>query len=100
MSSKYVDSKVLSGSYDGYVISDEEQARKLSETRKMVMKMLIPSLSDESNSQSSTEISSYFWEWKPEFSVHYDKVGCEKMSSPRVLFLPSFGVGSFHYEKQ
>ena len=100
LSSKYVDSKVLSGSYDGYVIGDEEEARKLSETGKTVTKVLIPGLPDESNGESAAEISSCFWEWKPKFSVHYDKAGCENVSSPPVLFLPGFGVGSFHYEKQ
>jgi len=33
--------------------------------------------------------------------VHYEKAGCENVNDlPRVLFLPGFGVGSFHYEKQ
>lgn len=100
LSSKHVDSKVLSGGYDGYVIGDEEEARKLTGTGKPVTKVLIPGLPDESHGESAAEISSCFWEWKPKFSVHYDKAGCENVSSPPVLFLPGFGVGSFHYEKQ
>lgn len=93
---KRVASKVLlSGSYDGYVIGGEDEARG-----KSVTKVLIPGLPDESNGESPAEISSCFWEWKPKFSVHYDKAGCENVSSPPVLFLPGFGVGSFHYEKQ
>ncbi|KAG6575713.1 Pheophytinase, chloroplastic, partial [Cucurbita argyrosperma subsp. sororia] len=46
------------------------------------------------------QISSCFWEWKPKLSVHYEKAGTENVNSPPVLFLPGFGVGSFHYEKQ
>ncbi|PON74336.1 Alpha/beta hydrolase fold [Parasponia andersonii] len=98
--SKHVDSKVLSGSYDGYVVGDEEEARKISEAGRSVSKVLIPGLPDESNGESAADISSCFWEWKPKFNVHYDKAGCENASSPPVLFLPGFGVGSFHYEKQ
>ncbi|KAK3223892.1 hypothetical protein Dsin_010917 [Dipteronia sinensis] len=77
--------KVLSGNYDGYVIGGEEDAG---------------SLPDESDGESSTLISSCFWELKPKFNVHYEKAGCEYVSSPALLFLPGFGVGSFHYEKQ
>lgn len=33
-------------------------------------------------------------------NVHYEKSGMENMESPPLLFLPGFGVGSFHYEKQ
>ncbi|KAL6326894.1 hypothetical protein AAG906_012170 [Vitis piasezkii] len=40
-----------------------------------------------------------FWEWKPKLTVHYEKSGV-KCKLPPVLFLPGFGVGSFHYEKQ
>lgn len=98
---KRVDSKMfVSGSYDGYVIGGEDEARELSESGKSVSKVLIPGLPDESNGESVAEISSCFWEWKPKFSVHYDKAGCENVNSPPVLFLPGFGVGSFHYEKQ
>ena len=32
--------------------------------------------------------------------MYYEKAGCENVDSPHVLFLPGFGVGSFHYEKQ
>ncbi|GFZ00414.1 pheophytinase [Actinidia rufa] len=34
------------------------------------------------------------------FNVHYEKLGSNNVNSPPVLFLPGFGVGSFHYEKQ
>ncbi|KAM6595114.1 hypothetical protein CsatA_002817 [Cannabis sativa] len=97
---KHVDTKVLSGGSDGYVIGDEEEARQLSGTGKSVTKVLIPGLPDESNAETAAEITSCFWEWKPKFNVHYDKAGSENVSSPPVLFLPGFGVGSFHYEKQ
>ncbi|KAL5543639.1 hypothetical protein UlMin_007423 [Ulmus minor] len=97
---KHVDWKVLSGSYDRYVLDGEEEARKLAEAEKSASKVLIPGLPEESNGESAAEISSCFWEWKPKFNVHYEKAGCENVSSPPVLFLPGFGVGSFHYEKQ
>ncbi|XP_010558906.1 PREDICTED: pheophytinase, chloroplastic-like [Tarenaya hassleriana] len=48
-------------------------------------------------------ISRYFCErgfGGPKLTVHYEKSGCENVNSPAVLFLPGFGVGSFHYEKQ
>ncbi|KAG2678885.1 hypothetical protein I3760_11G024900 [Carya illinoinensis] len=80
-----VESKVLTGTYNGYVIAT---------------KVVIPDLPDESNCESGAPVSSCFWEWKPKFNVHYEKAGCENLSSPPVLFLPGFGVGSFHYEKQ
>ena len=60
-------------------------------------KVVIPGLPDESESAA---ISSGFWEWKPKLEVHYEKAGCENVNSPALLFLPGFGVGSFHYEKQ
>nr|XP_048322648.1 putative disease resistance protein RGA3 [Ziziphus jujuba var. spinosa] len=99
-SDKHVDSKVLSGSYNGYVIDGEEDARTLSETGKSGTKVLIPGLPDESSGESAAPIRSCFWQWKPKFNVHYEKTGCENVTSPPVLFLPGFGVGSFHYDKQ
>ncbi|KAH7570610.1 hypothetical protein JRO89_XS05G0144300 [Xanthoceras sorbifolium] len=92
--------KVLSGNYDGYVIGGEEEAGSISSDRESIPKVLIPGLPDESNGESGAPISSGFWELKPKFNVHYDKAGCENVSSPAVLFLPGFGVGTFHYEKQ
>lgn len=97
---KNVDFKVLSGGYDGYVIDGKEDARDLSETGESETKVVIPGLPDESNGESGATVSSCFWEWKPKFNVHYEKSGCENVTSPPVLFLPGFGVGSFHYEKQ
>lgn len=99
-SSKDVDSKVLSGSYNGYVIGGEEDAGNLFETEKSGAKVLIPGLPGESNGESPAPIRSCFWEWKPKFNVHYEEAGCKNVTSPPVVFLPGFGVGSFHYEKQ
>lgn len=65
-----------------------------------ISRVLIPGLPDGSNDDSGAQISSCFWEWKPKFTVHYEKSGSENVNSPPVLFLPGFGVGSFHYEKQ
>lgn len=62
-------------------------------------RLLIPELPPGGNNMSSP-ISSCFWEWKPMINVHYEKSGMENMESPPLLFLPGFGVGSFHYEKQ
>ncbi|XP_022636988.1 pheophytinase, chloroplastic isoform X2 [Vigna radiata var. radiata] len=96
--SKRLNFKVCSGSYDGYVI--EEGARDISGVEELATKVLIPGLPDGSNGESGAEISSCFWRWKPKLNVHYEKAGCENVDSPNVLFLPGFGVGSFHYEKQ
>lgn len=62
-----------------------------------VAKVIIPGLSDDSG---GSPISSCYWEWKPKISVHYEKSGSQNVDAPAVLFLPGFGVGSFHYEKQ
>ena len=62
--------------------------------------MLIPGLPDEPNGDHGVHITSCFREWKPKFNVHYEKSGSENVNSPPVLFLPGFGVGSFHYENQ
>ncbi|CAL5400808.1 unnamed protein product [Camellia sinensis] len=93
------DLRVFSGS-DSYVVDDEEGLRSVGESGKPVTKVLIPGLLDESNGDRDAPISSCFWEWKPKLNVHYEKSGSENVNSPPVLFLPGFGVGSFHYEKQ
>ncbi|CAK9310234.1 unnamed protein product [Citrullus colocynthis] len=93
--------KMLCRSYGGYVIDGEEGGSvSISESGESASKVQIPGLPDESNGESSAQISSCFWEWKPKLSVHYEKAGSENVNSPPVLFLPGFGVGSFHYEKQ
>lgn len=97
---KNVDSKILSGGYNGYVIGGEEDASDISERGESATKVVIPELPDESNGEAAAPVSSCFWEWKPKFNVHYEKAGCENVNSPPVLFLPGFGVGSFHYKKQ
>ncbi|KAK7258201.1 hypothetical protein RIF29_32721 [Crotalaria pallida] len=98
--SKRIGYKVYSGSSDGYVIGGEEGITDISEIEKPATNVLIPSLPDGSNGESGAPISSCFWEWKPKLNVHYERAGCENVDSPHVLFLPGFGVGSFHYEKQ
>jgi pimeloyl-ACP methyl ester carboxylesterase len=45
-------------------------------------------------------ISTGFWEWKPKLTVYYERSGVENSKAPAVLFLPGFGVGTFHFEKQ
>ncbi|XP_061344889.1 pheophytinase, chloroplastic-like [Gastrolobium bilobum] len=98
--SKRLNFKMHSGSYDGYVIGEEE-ATDVSGIEESATKVLIPGLPAESNGEScAAPISSCFWRWKPKFNVHYEKAGCENVGSPHILFLPGFGVGSFHYEKQ
>ncbi|KAK9283755.1 hypothetical protein L1049_012005 [Liquidambar formosana] len=94
------DSGVLSESYNSYVVGGEEGVRSVSESEESVTKVLIPGLPDESNGDCGAPISSCFWEWKPKLNVHYEKSGCKNVNSPPVLFLPGFGVGSFHYENQ
>ncbi|GLT39682.1 hypothetical protein SLA2020_138600 [Shorea laevis] len=94
------DSKVFSGNYDGYVIGNEEDVGSMSETGESVGRVLIPGLPGDSNGECEASVRSCFWEWKPKFNVHYEKSGCENVNSPPILFLPGFGVGSFHYDKQ
>nr|ACF87407.1 unknown [Zea mays] len=48
----------------------------------------------------SSPISTGFWEWKPKLTVHYERSGMKNSKAPAVLFLPGFGVGTFHFEKQ
>jgi pimeloyl-ACP methyl ester carboxylesterase len=91
--------KVNSGRYGDYVINEDE-ARDIVGINEPASKVLIPGLPDESNGESGAVISSCFKGWKPKLNVHYEKAGCENVDSPNVLFLPGFGVGSFHYEKQ
>ncbi|KAJ6345389.1 hypothetical protein OIU78_008121 [Salix suchowensis] len=67
-------SKVFSGKSSGYVVGGEDDVGRITE-----------------NGDSAT---------KPKLIVHYEKAGCENVNSSPVLFLPGFGVGSFHYEKQ
>uniref|UniRef100_A0A2C9VM85 AB hydrolase-1 domain-containing protein n=1 Tax=Manihot esculenta TaxID=3983 RepID=A0A2C9VM85_MANES len=97
---KVVDSKVLSGDYNSYVIHRDEDVESTSGSGESTTKVLIPGLPDESRGECSAPINSCFWEWKPKLNVHYEKAGCQNVKSPPVLFLPGFGVGSFHYENQ
>ncbi|GAB4828033.1 hypothetical protein Ancab_034946 [Ancistrocladus abbreviatus] len=93
--------KAFDESYSGYVIGGEEDLEDIAESGEAVSKVLVPSLPEESNGEcGGAPITSCFWEWKPKLNVHYDKSGCENVNAPAVLFLPGFGVGSFHYEKQ
>lgn len=93
-------SKVFSGNSSSYVVGGEDDVGSITENGESPTKVLIPGLPDESNGEYSAPISSCFWKWKPKLNVHYEKAGCENVNSPPVLFLPGFGVGSFHYEKQ
>ncbi|KAF6151097.1 hypothetical protein GIB67_042432 [Kingdonia uniflora] len=92
-------SKSSNESYIPYV-SSGVGVRNILERDDLITKVLIPGLPDEPNGDCGSPISSCFWEWKPKFSVHYEKSGTKNVNSPPILFLPGFGVGSFHYEKQ
>ncbi|XP_019159071.1 PREDICTED: pheophytinase, chloroplastic-like isoform X2 [Ipomoea nil] len=92
-------SSLVGGTYNSYILDREEGARSITDTGK-VREILIPGLPDESKGEYVAPISSCFWEWKPKLNVHYEKSGSENVNSPPILFLPGFGVGSFHYEKQ
>lgn len=94
------DFKVYSGGYDGVLVDGEEDVRGISGIEKPASKVVIPSLPNESKGEHGAEIRSCYWEWKPKLNVHYEKAGCENLESPQILFLPGFGVGAFHYEKQ
>ncbi|OVA16435.1 hypothetical protein BVC80_243g48 [Macleaya cordata] len=91
----------LSESYDDYVVGVKGNLRDVSRERDgSITKVLIPGLPHDSDGDSGSPISSCFWEWKPKLTVHYEKSGTGNVNSPPLLFLPGFGVGSFHYEKQ
>ncbi|KAK9128787.1 hypothetical protein Syun_017584 [Stephania yunnanensis] len=86
--------------HSSYVVGGKDDVGNVSEREESTSKVLIPGLPDESNGDYDSPISSCYWEWKPKYTVHYEKAGTENVNSPPVLFLPGFGVGSFHYEKQ
>ncbi|KAJ3681057.1 hypothetical protein LUZ60_015546 [Juncus effusus] len=84
-----------------YIVADEDFGlRKIPDKSQEITKLKIPGLPDGSNGNTESQISSSFWEYKPKLTVHYEKSGTENINSPAVLFLPGFGVGTFHYEKQ
>ncbi|CAA7031470.1 unnamed protein product [Microthlaspi erraticum] len=91
---------IRNGNSDGYVVGENEDLGSLSRRGESKSKVLIPGLPDESNGESAAQISRSHREWKPNLTVHYEKSGCGNLEAPAVLFLPGFGVGSFHYEKQ
>lgn len=74
--------------------------RSVTEKSGEVTKLKIPGLPDGSGGNDGSEISSSFWDYKPKLSVHYETSGIENTGAPAVLFLPGFGVGTFHFEKQ
>ncbi|KAG9143682.1 hypothetical protein Leryth_024629 [Lithospermum erythrorhizon] len=96
----HASTKVLNANSDSYVLDGEDDGRVLSDQGQSLPKLLIPSVPDESKGEDVASISSGFWEWKPQLNVHFETSGSENLNSPAVLFLPGFGVGSFHYEKQ
>ncbi|KAL1201340.1 Pheophytinase [Cardamine amara subsp. amara] len=91
---------IQNGSSDGYVVGENEDLGSIARRRESTSKVFIPGLPDESNGEIAAQISSSQFEWKPKLKVHYEKSGCANLDAPAVLFLPGFGVGSFHYEKQ
>ncbi|CAH8325149.1 unnamed protein product, partial [Eruca vesicaria subsp. sativa] len=92
---------IRNGTVDGYVVDENDENDDLGSTiairGESRSKVLIPGLPDES---ASAQITTSHCEWKPNLTVHYEKSGCGNVEAPAVLFLPGFGVGSFHYEKQ
>ncbi|XP_073041656.1 pheophytinase, chloroplastic-like [Primulina eburnea] len=97
---KHANTHVLTETNNSYVLSGEEGEIIVTGNGQSIPKVLIPSLPDNENGNKVSPISSCFWEWKPNLNVHYETSGSENVNSPPVLFLPGFGVGSFHYEKQ
>lgn len=86
--------------YLSYVADGEVGLRSIPRKVNEVTKILIPRLPDDSDGNKRSPISSGFWEWRPKLTVHYEQSGAENVGAPAVLFLPGFGVGTFHYEKQ
>ena len=93
---------IRNGTSDGYVVGENEDLGSLARRGDSKSKLLIPGLPDQSNGEATAaaRITPSHCEWKPNLTVHYEKSGCGNVEAPAVLFLPGFGVGSFHYEKQ
>lgn len=81
------------------VLSDMDTTLKGIPTKKAkeIEKLMIQSLPE---GPDSSPISTGLWEWKPKLTVYYERSGTENSKAPSVLFLPGFGVGTFHFEKQ
>lgn len=97
---EHVGSSALTDTSNSYVLDGGEGGSSVTDSAQSIPKVSIPSLPDGGNGDGVDSISSRFWEWKPKLTVHYETSGNENTDSPPVLFLPGFGVGSFHYEKQ
>ncbi|KAJ3684427.1 hypothetical protein LUZ61_013591 [Rhynchospora tenuis] len=83
------------------IVADEDfGTRTAPEKLGEITKLKIPGLPDGSDGNNGSQISSSFWDYKPKLSVHYEQSGIENTHAPAVLFLPGFGVGTFHFEKQ
>ncbi|KAK9683040.1 hypothetical protein RND81_10G114100 [Saponaria officinalis] len=95
-----VPQRAFNESITGPVVREGQGLEDISDTVNSVPKVIIPGLPDESRGDSGASISSCLWEWKPKLNVYYEKAGSENVNSPPLLFLPGFGAGSFHYEKQ
>lgn len=91
---------IRNGNSDGYVVGENDDLGTIARRGESTPKVLIPGLPDESNGEAAAQISHSHCEWRPKLRVHYEKSGCGNLNAPAVLFLPGFGVGSFHYEKQ
>lgn len=93
---------IRNGTSDGYVVGENDDLGTISRRGgDSKTKVLIPGLPDQSNGEAAAaRITTSQCEWKPNLTVHYEKSGCGNVEAPAVLFLPGFGVGSFHYEKQ
>ncbi|XP_010931560.1 pheophytinase, chloroplastic [Elaeis guineensis] len=93
--------EITTENHNYYVTDGKVDLRHIPEKVDEVAKVLIPGLPDDDSEENpGSPICSCFWEWKPQLPVHYEKSGLENVQAPNVLFLPGFGVGSFHYEKQ
>jgi len=83
----------------GFHVSDVDAAlqgipsMKAGEVEKVMIQGLL-------EGPDGSPISTGFWEWKPKLTVYYERSGVENSKAPAVLFLPGFGVGTFHFEKQ
>ncbi|KQK17632.1 hypothetical protein BRADI_1g35780v3 [Brachypodium distachyon] len=79
-------------------VSDIDAARQgIAKKAGEVEKVMIPGLPEGAD---GSQISTGLWEWKPKLTVYYEKSGNKNSKAPAVLFLPGFGVGTFHFEKQ
>ncbi|KAL5978763.1 hypothetical protein ACLOJK_029880 [Asimina triloba] len=80
-----------------YVADGNEDLRTVSEREDSTI--IVPSLPDDSDGNHSSPISSCFWDWKPKFTVHYEKSGISDPVSIREVLKQVYADHSTKVDK-